>query len=52
MSLGGSMTANRSWPTGTVIVQQEVWNGRPWSARPMTVVEDRPELPDGWNHPQ
>lgn len=29
------------WAPGTVIVQQEIWKGRLWSARPMRVVEDR-----------
>lgn len=32
---------SRRWPTGTIVVQQEVWRGRLWSARPMPVVEDR-----------
>jgi predicted RNA-binding protein associated with RNAse of E/G family len=30
-----------SWQTGDVVVIQEVWNGRLWSARPVVVVEDR-----------
>jgi predicted RNA-binding protein associated with RNAse of E/G family len=29
------------WSPGDEIVFQEVWRGRLWSARPMTVVEDR-----------
>lgn len=28
------------WPAGQVIVHQEVWHGRVWAARPLTVVED------------
>jgi len=35
------MTERPRWQAGTVIVQQEVWRGKLWSARPMTVVEDR-----------
>lgn len=31
------------WKPGTTIVQQEVWDGKLWSARPMTVVEDEAE---------
>ena len=29
------------WDSGTTVVLQEVWDGKLWSARPMTVVEDR-----------
>lgn len=29
------------WQIGSTIVLQEVWRGRLWSARPLTVVEDR-----------
>ena len=35
------MTERAQWQAGTVIVQQELWRGKLWSARPMTVVEDR-----------
>jgi len=35
------MTERARWQAGAVIVHQEVWRGKLWSARPMTVVEDR-----------
>lgn len=35
------MSEARRWQTGTTVVLQEVWRGRLWSARPMTVVDDR-----------
>lgn len=31
------------WRPGDVIVHQEVWGGRVWAARPLTVVDDTPE---------
>jgi len=31
------------WQPGSTIVHQEVWQGRLWAARPLTVVEDTPE---------
>ncbi len=34
------METTERWPTGSTIVVQEVWRGRLWSARPLTVVED------------
>ena len=40
------------WEAGQTIVHQEVWRGRVWAARPLTVVEDSPErlllwIPEG-----
>jgi predicted RNA-binding protein associated with RNAse of E/G family len=32
-----------TWPTGEAIVVQEVWRGRLWAARPVIVVEARPD---------
>jgi predicted RNA-binding protein associated with RNAse of E/G family len=29
-----------SWPSGETVVVQEVWDGRVWAARPMSVVDD------------
>jgi protein associated with RNAse G/E len=31
------------WQRGETVVHQEVWNGRLWAARPLTVVEDTAE---------
>lgn len=31
------------WQQGETVVHQEVWNGRLWAARPLTVVEDTAE---------
>jgi protein associated with RNAse G/E len=31
------------WERGRTIVHQEVWDGRLWAARPLTVVDDTPE---------
>lgn len=31
------------WVPGEVIVHQEIWAGRVWAARPLVVVEDRPD---------
>ncbi len=33
-----------SWSPGDVIVRREVWQGRPWLANPLYVVEDTAEL--------
>ena len=30
----------RRWPAGETIVIQEVWRGRLWAARPITIVHD------------
>jgi hypothetical protein len=32
-----------AWAHGETIVVEEVWRGRVWSRRPVTVVDDRPE---------
>jgi predicted RNA-binding protein associated with RNAse of E/G family len=32
-----------TWPAGEVIVVQEVWRDRLWAARPVVVVDDRPD---------
>jgi hypothetical protein len=32
------------WQPGDVIVRREVWQGRPWLANPLYVVEDRADL--------
>lgn len=32
------------WATGDQIVYREVWKNRVWTARPVTVVQDTPEL--------
>ena len=32
------------WEAGTQIVYREVWRGRVWTAMPVTVVQDTPEL--------
>jgi hypothetical protein len=32
------------WSPGDVIVRREVWQGRPWLANPLYVVEDGPEV--------
>lgn len=37
-----------SWEPGQTVVLQEVWRGRLWSARPMTVVEDRGDFVTLW----
>lgn len=42
------MMERSQWPAGTGIVQYEVWRGKLWSARPMTVVEDRENLVVLW----
>ena len=42
------MSGAGPWSSGTTIVQQEVWRGRLWSARPMTVVEDRGDFLALW----
>jgi predicted RNA-binding protein associated with RNAse of E/G family len=31
------------WSPGDAVVLREVWRGRAWTGRPVTVVEDRPE---------
>jgi hypothetical protein len=36
------------WDYGTVIVLEEVWRGKLWSARPVRVVEDRTDLITLW----
>jgi hypothetical protein len=36
----------RFWERGETVVHQEVWKGRIWAARPLTVVEDGRHL--GW----
>jgi Protein of unknown function (DUF402) len=33
-----------AWRHGDVIVHREVWNGHPWCASPVVVVDDGPEL--------
>jgi len=42
------MMERTRWLAGTVIVQHEVWQRKLWSARPMTVVEDRENLVVLW----
>lgn len=42
------MSGAGRWSIGTTVVQQEVWRGRLWSARPMTVVEDRGDFVALW----
>jgi len=37
-----------SWAPGTTVVVQEVWRGRLWSARPVTVVRDGGDLLALW----
>jgi len=32
-----------TWPNGQTVILQEVWRGQLWAARPMLVVDDRPE---------
>ena len=32
------------WSTGDAILYREVWQGKVWTARPVTVVQDRPTL--------
>ncbi|MFC1976318.1 DUF402 domain-containing protein [Chloroflexota bacterium] len=32
------------WPPGSQIVYREVWRGKVWTARPVTVVQDTPDL--------
>lgn len=36
------------WERGATVVHQEVWKGRIWAARPLTVVDDTPELTMLW----
>jgi len=36
------------WSPGDVVVHQEVWRDRVWAARPLVVVEDRPERLLAW----
>jgi protein associated with RNAse G/E len=38
------MDQHMTWTKGTHIVYREVWHGRVWTAMPMTVVQDMPEL--------
>jgi Protein of unknown function (DUF402) len=40
------MTERRisAWPPGSQIVVRETWRGRIWTARPVTIVQDTPEL--------
>lgn len=42
------MTEHTHWSAGTVIVLQEVWQGKLWSARPVRVAEDGPDLMALW----
>lgn len=42
------MDETERWPVGATVVQQEVWRGRLWSARPLTVVEDRGDFMALW----
>ncbi|HZU13884.1 MAG TPA: DUF402 domain-containing protein [Chloroflexota bacterium] len=42
------MQSSDRWEFGRVIVLQEVWDGKLWSARPVRVVEDRPDLLALW----
>ena len=37
-----------TWPAGTTVVVQEVWNGRVWAARPMRVVRDEGDFVALW----
>jgi hypothetical protein len=39
--MAGSSGEEERWQPGQTVVVQEVWRGKLWSARPMTVVEDR-----------
>jgi uncharacterized protein DUF402 len=36
------------WSRGDIVVLQEVWNGRVWAARPMTVVQDNGDAVELW----
>jgi hypothetical protein len=38
------MNQPQYWPTGSQIVYREVWRGKVWTARPVTVVQDTPDL--------
>jgi hypothetical protein len=38
------MTRSPHWKPGSQIVYREVWRGRVWTARPVTVVQDAPDL--------
>lgn len=42
------MNAPNRWNHGTVVVLQEVWHGKLWTARPARVVEDRSDLIALW----
>jgi len=42
------MSAGDSWVHGTMIVYQEVWDGRLWSARPVRIVQDDGDLLAIW----
>ena len=41
-------TGPARWAPGTTIVHREIWNGRLWAVRPMTVVSDAPDLLVTW----
>lgn len=43
-----AMCEAERWGAGTTVVLQEVWRGRLWSARPLTVVEDRGDTVALW----
>jgi hypothetical protein len=38
------MSQHLYWKTGTKIVYREVWRGQVWTAMPVTVVQDTPDL--------
>ena len=42
------MRPMQRWRPGTTIVHREIWNGRLWAARPMTVVDDTDDLLELW----
>ncbi|MCL4303262.1 MAG: DUF402 domain-containing protein [Anaerolineae bacterium] len=38
------MSQARYWPKGSEIVYREIWRGKVWTARPVTVIQDTPNL--------
>jgi hypothetical protein len=40
--------AGRTWHPGDTVVVQEVWEGRLWAARPMTLVRDEGDAVELW----
>jgi predicted RNA-binding protein associated with RNAse of E/G family len=39
-----TLTSFFQWTTGSQIVYREIWQGKVWTARPVIVVQDRPDL--------